>query len=121
VVSANRFLRRFTGDTTAAGATARVSAAYYEGGFGSAPALILDLANGGAKGVTFTITHNQYCAAGPKSYPVRAGQHARVVIDPLAHSAGWYDLTLTIDRDPAWSQRYTGHIENGKPSVTGAA
>jgi len=31
VVSANRFLRRFTGDLTKAGADAQVTVAYYEG------------------------------------------------------------------------------------------
>jgi phospholipase C len=120
VVSANRFLRRFTGNTSTAGAAAQVSVAYYQGGFGLAPTLFVNLANNGAADLTYTITHNQYSAEGPKSYRVRAGQQQRLVVDPLAHSSGWYDLTLTIDSDPAWSQRFTGHVENGKPSITGA-
>jgi len=121
VVSANRFLRRFTGNTTSAGtAAAQVSVAYYQGGFGTAPMLFLELANNGASELTYTITHNQYAAEGPKSYQVHPGQRERLAVDPLAFSHGWYDLTLTIDIDPAWTQRFTGHLENGKPSVTGA-
>jgi phospholipase C len=30
-----------------------------------------------------------------------------------------YDLTVTADRDPAWSQRFAGHLETGRPSITG--
>jgi phospholipase C len=103
-----------------AGAAAQASVAYYQGGFGAQPLLFINLANNGTADLTYTITHNQYSAEGPKSYRVRAGQQQRLVVDPLAHSFGWYDLTLTIDSDPAWSQRFTGHVENGRPSITGA-
>ena len=120
VVSANRFLRRFTGDVTKAGAAAQVTAVYYQGGFHRPPALMLTLASDGESDVTFTITHNQYSLQGPKSYEVRAGHHEKIVIDPLASSHGWYDLTITIDSDKTWSQRYTGHLETGGPSITGA-
>jgi phospholipase C len=120
VVSANRFLRRFTGDLTRAGAAAKVSATYYEGGFGAGPALIFELGNEGKPDLTFTVTHNQYSAQGPKSYRVRAGRPEKIVLDPLAGSFGWYDVTITIDGDSSWSQRYTGHLENGEPSITGA-
>jgi phospholipase C len=120
VVSANRFLRRFTGDVTKAGATAKATVSYYEDGFGEGPSLILELASNGTSDLTYTITHTQYSAQGPKSYKVRAGQSEKVVIDPLASSHGWYDLTITIDGDSTWSQRYTGHLETGEPSITGA-
>jgi phospholipase C len=120
VVSANRFLRRFTGDLTKAGSAAGVSVAYYEGGFEQAPTLILELANHGKPDLTYTITHTQYPSQGTKSYKVLAGQPEKVVIDPLAGSHGWYDLTITIDGDSTWSQRYTGHLETGEPSITGA-
>lgn len=106
---------------TKAGATATVTVSYYEGGFRAGPALILTLGDDGASDVTYTITHNQYCDEGPKSRKVRAGKHEKVVIDALGRGFGWYDVTLTIDTDPSWSQRYTGHIENGRPSITGAA
>jgi phospholipase C len=28
-------------------------------------------------------------------------------------------VTVTIDADASWSQRFTGHLENGEPSITG--
>jgi phospholipase C len=40
-------------------------------------------------------------------------------LDPLKTSHGWYDLTVTADRDAAWSQRLVGHLETGRPSITG--
>jgi len=29
-------------------------------------------------------------------------------------------VTITIDGDSSWSQRFTGHLETGEPSITGA-
>ena len=120
VVSANRFLRRFTGDVTTAGAAAAVTASYYEGGFGDGPTLIFELRNEGTSDVTFTLTRNQYSPERPTSYKVRPGVPEKIVLDPLASSSGWYDVTITIGGDSTWSQRFTGHLENGEPSITGA-
>nr|WP_157437072.1 hypothetical protein [Actinoplanes subtropicus] len=39
--------------------------------------------------------------------------------DPVKQSHGWYDVTVTADRDPKWSQRLVGHLETGKPSISG--
>jgi hypothetical protein len=53
---------------------------------------------------------------------------ARLAVDAGAQSAhvwsaedsdGWYDIEVTVDGDPSFRRRLTGHIENGKPSVTG--
>jgi phospholipase C len=40
-------------------------------------------------------------------------------VDPLGSSRGWYDLSVTISGDGSWSQRYTGHLEDGRDSITG--
>jgi phospholipase C len=40
-------------------------------------------------------------------------------IDPVRTASGWYDVTVTVSSDSSWSQRFTGHLENGRPSVTG--
>ncbi len=32
---------------------------------------------------------------------------------------GWYDIEIAVDGDPAFRRRLSGHIENGKPSITG--
>jgi phospholipase C len=34
-------------------------------------------------------------------------------------ASGWYDLTIAVSADSPWSQRFTGHLENGLTSVTG--
>ena len=120
VVSANRFLRRFTGDLTKAGRDARVTVSYYEGGFGAEAVLFIELANTGSRELTFTLAHQQYSTDRPRTVTVKAGAAEKLLVDPLASSHGWYDLTLTLDGDSSWSQRYTGHLENGRPSVTGA-
>ncbi|MFD0528401.1 hypothetical protein ACFQ1I_17290 [Kitasatospora arboriphila] len=37
----------------------------------------------------------------------------------MAYNNGWYDFTVTVDSDPTWSQRFTGHLETGAASVSG--
>ena len=32
---------------------------------------------------------------------------------------GWYDFTVTISTDAAWTRRGTGHLETGAATVTG--
>ena len=114
----NRFLRHFTGDVSAPGATAQVTAAYYQGGFRRTPVLALKLANGGEEAVTFTVTPNHYSKQA-RTYHVHAHGSATHVAEPLASSNGWYDLSVTISGDPSWSRRYVGHLEDGEPSITG--
>ena len=119
VTGPNRFLRRFTGNVTTAGAGAAVTADYFAGGWGPRPALTLTLANIGHADVTFTVTANQYAAGPARTYRVHSGKHASHAIDPIVTAHGWYDVTVTIDTDASWSQRFTGHLENGQPSITG--
>jgi phospholipase C len=59
-----------------------------------------------------------YCAD-PAKYQVDGGQRAAYRLDPLTTAGGWYDLTVTIDGDDCWAQRYAGHLETGRPSVAG--
>ncbi|HEY4461071.1 MAG TPA: phospholipase C, phosphocholine-specific [Streptosporangiaceae bacterium] len=119
VVGPNRFLRHFTGDVSAPGATAQVTAVYYQGGFGPAPALALKLVNGGQEAVTFTVTPGHYSSGPARTYHVRAHGSATHVAGALAASGGWYDLSVTVSGDGSWSRRYVGHLEDGEPSVTG--
>jgi phospholipase C len=119
VTGPNRFLRRFTGDTAAAGAHLSVRAEYIEMGFADGPRLRLTLTNGSHAEVTFTVTANAYSQAGPRTYTVRSPRSAVYNADPLHGSGGWYDLTVTASTDASWSQRFVGHLENGAPSITG--
>jgi len=119
VVGPNRFLRRFTGDVNAPGVTAQVTAAYDHGGVSPGPRLVLSLTNGGTDAVEFTVAPNNYSADRPRTFRVPAHGRATQVMDPLESSHGWYDLSVTISGDGSWSRRYTGHIEDGRDSITG--
>jgi phospholipase C len=119
VIGPNRFLRRFTGDVKTAGATAQVAADYFAAGFGPAPLLTLTLTNGGKSAVTFTVRSNNYSHGPVETYHVPAGKFLSHEIDPVRTANGWYDVTVTVSSDSSWSQRFTGHLENGQPSITG--
>ena len=96
-----------------------MTADYYTEGGGLRPALTLTLANAGTSDVTFTVAHDHYPTDTATSYRVPGGGRAACPARPLTTSGGWYDVTVTIDVDDRWSQRYTGHLETGEPSVTG--
>jgi len=119
VIGPNRFLRRFTGNVKTAGATATVEASYFAAGFAPLPLLTLTLTNGGKSAVTFTVRANNYSHAPAQTYHVPAGRFLSHEIDPIRTASGWYDVTVTVSSDSSWSQRFTGHLENGQPSITG--
>ena len=60
-------------------------------------------------------------ASGAEPRPVELpGQGDKVVtLDPLATSKGWYDLRMTLEGRPVFLRRFAGHLEDGRPSVTG--
>jgi phospholipase C len=119
VIGPNRFLRRFTGNVKTAGATAAVEANYFAAGFAPLPLLTLTLTNGGESAVTFTVRADNYSHAPAQTYHVPAGKFLIHEIDPVRTASGWYDVTVTVSSDSTWSQRFTGHLENGQPSITG--
>ncbi len=40
---------------------------------------------------------------------------------PVEKTGGWYDLKVTCAEDPAFSRRYAGRVETGKPSISDPA
>jgi phospholipase C len=59
----------------------------------------------------------------PLAYADASGTHVAVParrrrrVDWRTDAAhGWYDLLVTVDQDPEFRHRLTGHIENGRPS-----
>ncbi|TWV30618.1 phospholipase C, phosphocholine-specific [Streptomyces misionensis] len=119
MIGPNRFLRRFRGDATKAGKSAEVSTRYaVEPGTGKL-AVYFRMANSGGAPVTFTITSGHYRGDGPWTYTVAAGASAEDFFNAVAYSGGWYDFTVTVDSDPTWSRRFTGHLETGGPGVSG--
>ncbi|MEU8948399.1 phosphocholine-specific phospholipase C [Streptomyces sp. NPDC048489] len=119
VTGPNRFLRRFAGDTAAAGKDLVVEAAYYEGKADGHPKLRLTLRNNGKKAVTFTVRHNHYISGAPHRAHIAPHRKETWTVDAVKLGGGWYDVTVTVDSDSSWSQRFTGHLETGKPSITG--
>ena len=118
-VGPNRFLRRFTGDTTAAGRTCEATTSYAAAPDTGKQALFVQLANTGTGSVTFTVTSNNYRTDGPWHYPVSAGATASDYFNAVAYQGGWYDFTVTVSSDSSWSRRLTGHLETGSASVSG--
>lgn len=54
------------------------------------------------------------------AYQLRPGARVTHVAHPH-RSNGWYDLTVTSDRDPGYRRRLAGHIETGAPSTSDPA
>jgi phospholipase C len=119
VVGPNRFLRRFPGDTTAAGSTAAVTASYAAAPDTGKLAVWFRMANTGGTPITFTITSNHYRYDGPWTYTVQPGASVSDYFNQVAYCNGWYDFTVTVDRDGSWSQRFMGHLETRGPSISG--
>ncbi|WP_234326178.1 phospholipase domain-containing protein [Streptomyces sp. NRRL S-337] len=77
------------------------------------------MTNTGSSSVTFTITSNHYRGDGPWTYTVAAGASTEEYFNAVAYQNGWYDFTVTVNSDVAWSRRFTGHLETGTASVSG--
>ncbi|WP_345697232.1 phosphocholine-specific phospholipase C [Kitasatospora terrestris] len=119
LIGPNRFLRRFKGDATKAGKDVAVTTSYAAAPDTGKLALWFKLANTSAAAVTFTVTSNGYRSDGPWTYTVPAGGSADDYFNVVAYANGWYDFTVTVSSDASWSQRFTGHLENGAASISG--
>ena len=42
-----------------------------------------------------------------------------VRFEPLRTSRGWYDLAASVAGDSAYLRRFAGHIEDGRPGISG--
>ena len=115
----NGFLRNFRGDaaSTAAGVEVTVTLT----GRASHPLLLLTIINGGHAAVHGGLSGAAGISAGTDlgRISVSAKDKIELTLDPLATSEGWYDLTVTIDGLSQFLRRFAGHLEDGRPSVTG--
>ncbi|HWL88563.1 MAG TPA: phospholipase C, phosphocholine-specific [Polyangiaceae bacterium] len=117
VYGPNRFLAHFAGDLTKPGAGVEIAPSI--AGDASAPKLAFTLTNGTQATVTFTVKATQYRTDGPRAFPVEAGKTVTATFDPLGSANGWYDLEISLNSDPSFLRRFSGHLENGAESVTG--
>ncbi len=120
VIGPNRFLRRFTGNATTSSADTDVTVTYGPSPATGDMAVFFNLNNTSSSSVTFTITASQYNTAGPWTYAVGADSTQQAYFEAQADQRGWYDFTITVSVDSTWSRRFTGHVESGSNSVTGA-
>ena len=110
VTAPNGFLRRFAG--SGAGASQEVTAGY-EVAQGD---IQLTFVNSGRARATFTVKDNSY---GRPAQTVEVPPEAIVRRQiSLEGSHSWYDLTVTSSADAAFTRRFAGHVETGRPSVS---
>jgi phospholipase C len=95
-----------------AGSTARELA-----GSTARPTLRLIISSGGGPALTAR-TIDEVGGAPPRTIVVAAGASHTEELDPLATGDGWYDLSVTVDGDPAYVRRFAGHLEDGRPSFS---
>ncbi|GAA1225978.1 phospholipase C, phosphocholine-specific [Kitasatospora nipponensis] len=119
VVGPNRFLRHFAGNATTAGKGAEAVTSYAPAPDTGKQALWFTMTNTGTSAVTFTVTPTNYRTDGPWTYQVAPGATVADYFNAVAYTNGWYDFTVTVSSDPAWSRRAVGHLETGAVSTSG--
>jgi phospholipase C len=116
VVGPNGFLRTFAGDANGAAAQASILSEIAP----QAHELRLTLSNANADtSVTFVLTSDVSRDGTPGAGQTMAVGPGTQLVATWPADNGWYDLTITMQEDGSFSQRLAGHIEDGKPSVSG--
>ena len=80
------------------------------------PSLALTVTNSGPSKVTARSRLEKARFRFSRSDP---GRCPGLTYDPFVQGHGWYDLTLTLEQNAVYARQYAGHLENGKPSITG--
>ncbi|GAA2807922.1 phospholipase C, phosphocholine-specific [Kitasatospora paracochleata] len=118
MVGPNRFLRRFTGDATAAGKQLEAVSSYAPAPDTGKLAVWFTFTNTSAAAATFTVKATNY-RSGTWTYQVPAGGTVRDWFNAVTVANGWYDFTVTTTADASWTRRFTGHLETGSASISG--
>ena len=108
-----------SGDATGAARNIEVTSTYAVAPGEGALSIWFSMRNGSDGSAVFTIVSNQYRTDGPWTHAVAAGQTVDDPFRAVADTHGWYDFTVTVDVDATWSRRFAGHLETGRPSVSG--
>ncbi len=109
----NGFQRQLRGQLT--GGEVEVSARHD----GDGEQVRLVLSNPGATAVRVHVADG-YGGEQPATYRLRPGASA-VHTAHLRRSHGWYDLSVTCDRDAAFLRQLAGHVETGRTSTSDPA
>ncbi|MEU6411885.1 phosphocholine-specific phospholipase C [Microbispora sp. NPDC046933] len=109
----NGFRREFGGSLAGGAAGVEVSSAVH----GEALRLDIEIANNGRREVRL---HVRALAYDDRETEVVLRPGARRHLPwPARRARGWYDIQISCADDPSFNRRLMGHIENGRPSVTG--
>jgi len=81
--------------------------------------LELRLDNPGSAHCQFIVT-NAYDPSLNIRQTVKGGDSEKIYLD-LRDAYGWYDLSVSVDTDPAFARRLAGHVETGLPSMSDPA
>ncbi|HWC83361.1 MAG TPA: phospholipase C, phosphocholine-specific [Pseudonocardiaceae bacterium] len=111
----NGFFRRFAG----APAGTPVEVAVTITGGAAKPVLRVSIVNPGSTAATVRLAGPRPGQPKVQTYQVGPGATVNQEYDVVDSSAGWYDLTATVAGDTGFTRRFSGHVENGAPSVTG--
>ncbi|MBD2892094.1 Non-hemolytic phospholipase C [Actinomadura sp. RB99] len=107
----NGFRREFAGAASGAAAGADVTSR----AAGGAGRIDITVRNRGTRPLTFTLSALAYGKAA-RTATVAAGKSVTV---SWATEHGWYDVEVRAAEDGAFRRRLMGHLENGRPSVSG--
>jgi phospholipase C len=114
VTGPNRFRRDFAGSTDGRAAKLVVESKQV----GNSHRLEIDFDNDGTTPLEVEVAPLAYSSGSAKSVVVPPGRREKVIWS-AAEAHGWYDVEVTVSGDATFRRRITGHLENGRPSVTG--
>jgi phospholipase C len=93
----------------------------------SANLLVISRYDANARSLTVLIVNSDIVTFQISAVNNYTGQHISQPLAPggtmrtdwlLTASSGWYDVVISVDADPHFAWRLSGHLENGKDSVT---
>ena len=112
VFGPNGFLRQFKGGLMPGSTANLLVSSHYDANLAG---LTVQLINDGT--IPYTVTARNLYAKQTATLTIPPGSLMRHDF-ALTGTAGWYDVLLTVDADPDFAWRLSGHLENGSDSMT---
>ena len=112
VFGPNGFLRQFKGGLMPGSTANLLVSSHYDANLAG---LTVQLINDGT--IPYTVTAQNLYAKQTATLTIPPGSLVRHDF-ALTGTAGWYDVLLTVDADPDFAWRLSGHLENGSDSMT---
>jgi len=112
VFGPNGFLRQFKGGLMPGSTADLLVSSHYDTNLAG---LTVQLINDGT--IPYTVTAQNLYAKQTATLTIPPGSLMRHDF-ALTGTAGWYDVLLTVDADPDFAWRLSGHLENGSDSMT---